>query len=195
MKLLIAIITIGLCFQSCKAQVNPNNDNMETFNIAEFESRNISGQYKQVLSDGTQIIQFGNSAEYVENTIPPNGWFYTHKEFYGNGRLKSKGLLFKKGDFKSGVWTTYDMQGVLLTQSDYDEPYNLTIDSVFLILKNEEIPFSIEDIYNTIGRGYKENRYAWIVTWKQLTGRLETVEIDDVSGKIMERNFIEFEEE
>ena len=84
---------------------------MEKFNISEFEPHQSGGEYNKTMEDGTIINQFGDSMGYFEKTIPLKGWFYVYKEFYGNGNIKLKGQAFKKGDFPSGIWIEYDING------------------------------------------------------------------------------------
>jgi hypothetical protein len=162
---------------------------METFNISEFETNQVNGTYEQVLRDGTKIIRYGDSLEYVELLIPSQGWFYSFKGFYGNGSIKITGERFKKGDYPSGIWRNFDKKGTLESELNYDLNYNLTIDSVLTILKNNKIPFSLEDHYNKITRGLSGNKYTWFVCWKTLPGRIEIIDIDDVSGKILKQYY------
>jgi hypothetical protein len=166
---------------------------MEIFNISEFNSHKISGEYNQVLNDGTLINQFEYSAGYIEKITPPNEWFYSYKEFYPNGQLKRKGELFKKGDFKSGIWYECDNQGKTLNEIDNDEPYKLSVTDVFNIIESRNIHFRVEDNFNKITRNIIDSKATWIVKWKVKNGRMERLYIDDATSKIVKQDYILFE--
>ena len=127
-------LAVILFIHSCLAQNNIiKTSNMKNINIVEFNSHQINGEYIRKMDDGTVVIQVGDSSGYTERQIPESGWFYSYKEFYGSGELKTEGKLFKKGEFQSGIWSQYDESGKLISTTNYDEPYKLTIDSVLEI--------------------------------------------------------------
>jgi hypothetical protein len=189
-----ASILFCLAFNACVAQTSQNNGKMERFDIYEFGKHQVAGSYNRILDDHTQINQFGDSSGYVENRIPAKGWFYLHMEFYGNGNLKAKGNLFKKGDFKAGIWVKYDKDGNKTDETNYDKPYRLSVDSVIEIARKEHIIFSLVDPYNTIHRGIEKGILGWVIEWKAKPDRMEWLEINDASGKIVKRDFMKFEE-
>jgi len=127
--------------------------------------------------------------------IPPGGWFFTYKEFYGNGNLKLKGSAFKKGDFQSGTWIEADEKGQLVKEINYDTAYKATLDDIFEILKQEKIPFTIDNKFNAIKRYIENSKSRWLVEWKMTEGRIERIIIDDASGKIISRDNYRMEED
>ncbi len=189
-----ACLLLCLAFNASSAQTNENYSKMEKFDISQFEKHQVAGSYNRILDDHTQINQFGDSSGYVENRIPAKGWFYKHMEFYGSGNLKVKGDLFKKGDFKSGIWVRYDKDGNKTDETNYDKPYRLSVDSVLEIARKEHIVFSMADLYNTIRRGSENAIPVWFIEWKALPDRIEWLEISDVSGKVVKKDFMKFEE-
>ena len=82
----ISFLFFCILFYACTAQTKQKSLIMETFNVAEFEKNKVADEYSRSLEDGTRIIQFENSEEYVEKSIPSHGWFYTLKIFYKIGR-------------------------------------------------------------------------------------------------------------
>ena len=186
---LISIVAIFF-FHCCTAQTNDKKkETMEKFNVVEFNANQVDGSYTKVLEDGTEVIQSGDASGYIEKIMPIKGWFYIYKEYYGNGQLNTKGNAFKKGDFQAGVWFEYDESGKLISETNYDEPYRLTIDSVFEIIRAHEIPFSMENKYNEITREVIDSVAIWYVNWRLQHNRVETIEIVDASGKTRNRNF------
>lgn len=188
-------IVILFVFYSCVSQSKHNTGNMEKFNIEEFEAHKVAGEYNRIMEDGSQLNQFGNSAGYFEKMIPVKGWFYSYKEFYGNGNLSTKGTLFKKGDYKTGHWIECDSNGVKTNETNFDAPYQLTLNSIFEILSKEGIKFSITDTFNTITRHTINSKSTWFVEWKETQNRIETLEIDDKEGKVIHKSFYKLEED
>jgi hypothetical protein len=184
-------------FYACIVGSVQNNKIMETFNVEEFKKNAIGGVYNKTINDGTQINQFGNtSSGFVENIIPAKGWFYEQRQFYGNGLLKAKGKLFRRGDFKAGIWLTFDDKGNKTEEVNYDSNFKLSLEDVFDIIKKKNIPFSVDNIYNSITRGNASpnSPFIWIVEWKALPDRIERIEINDSTGKITNQDFTPFNE-
>lgn len=178
-------------FYSCEAQKPKpkSNSKMEKFNIQEFNAKKQADEYTRVLEDKTVITQFGNESGYTEKTVPAKGWFYTYKSFYGNGNLKIKGTAFKKGDYKDGVWVECDTAGNIVNETNYNDTYKLSIDTVFDILKKRGILFTLEDPINEIRRQVVDGRPAWFIEWKEKEGRIEQMQVDDVTGKIVNQSY------
>ena len=184
----IIVISLILIFHSSFGQIN-DKKKMEKFNISEFNKNQVAGEYNRIIEDRTEIIQFGDASGYVEKVKPLKGWFYTYKEFYGNGNLKVKGDSFKKGGFRSGIWVEFDDSARMIKQINYDEPFIINLDSLLKILKREKIPFSIEDKYNEITREVIDGKAVWYVDWRIIPNRIETVTIEDQRGIIINRDF------
>ena len=186
---------ILLAFQSCFSQQKNNTSAMEKFNIELFETSKIGAEFNRTLSNGTQIKQFESTSGYYEKIIPANGWFYEYKEFYRNGNLKIKGEAFSKGDFQSGLWVECDSNGIKTKEVNYDSFYSLTLDSVLNLLSINKIPFSKKNQFNTITRKITDSKGVWYVEWKVSLNRVETIEIDDLTGKIKNRDYYELQED
>ncbi len=142
-----------------------------------------------MLDDGTQVSDYGDPSEYYENIIPPAGWFYTYKEFYGNGNIKQSGKLFRKGEFKSGVWSEYDSAGNVVKTIDYDAPYKMKVEAVIDILHKNGVVFALANKFDAIDREIQESRPVWVAEWKSRTKEnwVDRVVIDDASGRIIVR--------
>ena len=184
MKCFIPILIFFI--HSCAAQVINNKSDMEQFDISEFESHKTGGDYTRTLKDGTIIIQFGDSNGYYEKVFPPQGYFYSYKEFYGNGNRKLTGLAFKKGDFQEGTWLSYSLDGRKTGETNYNSLYHLTLDDIFKILEEKRITWSIKDKFFSITRGIVENKGLWIVEWKVLETKIELLKINDSTRDIMQ---------
>ncbi|MEP7279637.1 MAG: hypothetical protein ABI813_13390 [Bacteroidota bacterium] len=168
---------------------------MENFNTVEFERNKIAGEVTKKLDDGTVVTQFGGPTGYYQKEIPPKGWFYVYKEFYGNGLLKTSGSLFKKGDYKTGSWQEFDSSGNKTRETNYDAGYTLQLEDILKILHDRGIKFSLEDRYNSIRRTVVNARPEWFVKWKEQEKRMERMEIDDAGGRIIKQDFYAVEED
>ena len=189
----VCVVIICFYFYSCRGQIKPNTAQMERFDITEFNAHKIAGEFNTTLSDGTWISRFGDKSGYFEKIVPPKTWFYTYKEFYGNGSLKLEGTLFKKGDFQAGIWTEFDDRGNKMKEINYDQQYKLNVDSIFKILREKGIAFSMDDVFNSIKRGMINSKGIWQVEWKIKTDRVERMQIEDSTGKIVKQDFYLFQ--
>jgi hypothetical protein len=160
---------------------------MEKFNIKEYESHKVAGEYKRLLEDGTQVNQADYSDGYVEYTIPAKGWFYDYKEFNKDGNLKSIGTFFKKGDYQTGIGIYYNDNGTIKEEINYDRPYKLKIDSVFEILRKNNITFSLGENKNSIKRRIENSKAIWFIDWQITPFEIGTLDIDDASAKIIKK--------
>lgn len=181
--------------QTCSAQQKQSTSHMEKFNIQEFDANKKGGEYTKLAEDGTIITRFGDSTGYFEKIIPPEGWFYTYREYYGNGNLKTAGEVFKRGDFQAGVWPEYSSDGRKLRETNHDEPYKMTLEEILALLEKEKIPFARENKFNSIRRTVTESGALWIVEWKMTEGRKERVFIDDATGVITKKDFYGVQED
>src|SRR5579859_5259401 len=186
-------VLITVLFYSCHGQ-GKNKTTMEKFDITAFNTHQSGGEYLRTLDDGTVISQFGDSAGYFEKSFPSKGWFYGYKEFYGDGELKLEGELFKKGEFQAGTWKEFDERGRQQKETNYDAQYKMDIDAIFKILRQKNIPFLMTDSFNTVRRGVVDGKGLWIVEWKTLPDRIERMQIDDSTGKIIKQDFYTHQE-
>ena len=191
----IWLLTFVLFSNLCHSQHNQIKSSMEKFNIKEFEIKNVGGVYERTLDDKTVITQFDHINGYVEKKVPIKGWYYSYKEFNIDGDLIKKGGLFKKGDFPSGIWMEFDSTAKKFSEINYDKPYKLNVDAILLIVKKNHIHFSLNEKFSLIKRGLHDSAYIWIVEWKAQQGRVETLTVDDKTGKVIEKNHYLLEEQ
>jgi hypothetical protein len=140
-------------------------------------------------------LQFGDASGYFEKQMPVKGWFYDYKEFYGNGSLKTKGSLFKKGDYKAGVWEEFDSSGNKIKETNYDAAYKSGLTDILKLLHDKGIKFTLDDRYNSIRRTIVDTRPEWFVKWKEKPKRMERMEIDDATGRVIKQDFYAYEED
>ena len=190
----ILLLSLLFFIKICLAQTELNNysKNMEKFNIQLFKSLAKDDEYTNVLMDGSIIEQMEISDGFVEKTVFPKEWFYLYKEFYLNGEIRIQGKSFICGDYKAGVWLVYNENGKVINQTDYDSEYKLSLDSVLKILEENKVVFSKENKSNKITRNIADNKATWFVQYKLTLDRVEVLNIDDVTGKIIKRSFIKF---
>lgn len=141
-----------------------------------------SVKYKDVA--GAEVEIFGSEVSgYVKNIIPPDPeLFYTHKEYFPNGYLKTEGLLFKKGEFMKGNWKTYDENGKLVGEVDHDKKYKYSYESMLSYTRQKGIDI-FKNRYFELVRGNIDEEY-WYLTWEKAVGEGIIVEkIDGQTGK------------
>lgn len=204
----ISIITILLVLFSCNAQEkkrsNKREDKLkfqkttqmktELFNVKEYSKRKNEGKTTFTLGNGTIIRQFdvGEKEEliYVEYETPLKPkYFFVYKEYYFNGVLKEKGLRFKQGKFQKGIWKKYDETGKLTKEIDYDKPFKFTFEQLVELLEKEKDTIDLYDKNTSITRGVIEEGAIWQIKWKKTFDRRETLKVDGITGKILERSF------
>lgn len=194
------IILISIVLTACNAQgkqkATKNNNNemtSEKFDIKFFNEKKNNNEYSYFLDDSTKIQQMqagkGEDLIYVQYIIPENPkYFYEYSEYYNNGMLKIKGKRFKRGAFKKGVWKSYDKQGRLIQNIDYDKPYKFTFEQLLDLIKKEIDTINLFDENTSIARGSDENGTDWVVTYKRDFGRREQIKINGITGEVIERS-------
>ena len=110
MKLVYYLLIIIL-LNGCKANYITEFDmpeGFESFDIENFYERKKNEQTYYL--ENENLIKLDEEGSGYSSFIYPNHKFYRlYKEFYDNGGIKEKGLLF--GDVEIGLWEYYDKSG------------------------------------------------------------------------------------
>lgn len=167
---------------------------MERFNIDYFERHAVDDELTDTAEDGTVTTRMKYVYGYTERVVPPKGYFNTYKEFWPNGNLRTKGLVFKKGDFKAGKWPEYAENGSLTKETNHDAPYKLDVAQVMDIIRQRKIPFNMADNYSTITRNVLKGVATWVVEWKEKPDRMEQLFIEDATARIIKQDFYQFQD-
>ena len=156
------------------------DDNIEKFNIKQFEENKIDKQYSFNLPDGSQVKQSENSKEYyVERIKKGNTPFESYKEFYfDSGILMTKGELFY--NFPIGIWYKYDKNGKILEKVNHDTSYKFTIYDLDKKLKEMEI--DIMDIESKIFVSRNDKPYPYYQVFYPIIGSNNEVIVLVVNG-------------
>lgn len=171
MKTTVFALAILLFLQNCKAQ-NIQQDTImhkqldlealkkkaDLFESAVSINGKVVGSpglsYEEAKLDGTHVKIFGNAitgyAEY--ETPPPPALFYTYRKYYPSGKLHYEGKSFIQGGYHAGIWRTYDEQGKLTEEKDYEKPFTFTIEQVLAYMKAHNIPLDDErtEVYRDV---------------------------------------------
>ena len=131
---------------------------------------------------------------YVEYEIPPEPeYFLTYREYFYSGVLKTKGLKFKGGNFQKGTWRKYNIEGELVEEINYDLPYKFTFEDLSKLIK-EKGTIDLYEKNTKISRGMLNGRLLWQIKYKKVPMRRETIQIDGITGEIVERSFYPHED-
>jgi hypothetical protein len=140
------------------------------------------------IQNGSVVKTFsGNDVNgYVVKETHPNKPFIGYKEFYKNGFLKLKGETFKYGNFRSGVWYTFDDKGQLLNETNYELAYKFTINDVLRLLEENKI--KLDDKDTKILRTESTDKPVWTVQWRINPQQKEMMKLNGSDGILIERN-------
>ena len=148
-------------------------------------------EYKE--KDGTMVVIEGDKKNgFTESRISKNSYSEMYKEYYPNGVLKEKGILF--GEVAIGIWHYFDEQGSLVNTIDEDKKFgNFGYMDVlnFLIEKD----YVEKNTYKGIFESYKDNSativffeedLTWLIRVKTPGYIINDYTIDGNTGEIKE---------
>lgn len=191
---ILVLLLLVFSHAECSPRQKQKPQKMERFNIEYFESHAVDDELTETADDGTVVTRMKYAYGYVERVVPPTGYFNTYKEFHPNGNLRTKGLVFKKGEFKAGKWPEYDEDGKLTGETNHDARYKLQVQQVIDIARQRKIPFSMTDDYSKIIRNVIKGTPTWVVQWKEQPDRMERLFIDDATARVLKQDFIQFQD-
>lgn len=91
-------------------------------------------------SNGNQYYYKKESYGHSITIKPKNSFFSIQKEFFENGSIKSKGILFLSSiSFKVGIWYFFDPTGKVIEKLDTDAVYTFSLDKVFEFIDQNKI--------------------------------------------------------
>ncbi len=190
--LILLLVMLAHC--ECRSKQKHNPKTMERFNIELFNSHAVDNEYTDTAKDGTITMRLQYSYGYTERIIPPKGYFDTYKEFDPDGKLRTIGQLFKKGEFKAGKWQEFGDDGSLKSDTNYDAPYRLQVAQVLDLARQQKAAFSMTDEYARVLRNTKNGKATWVIEWKEQPGRIERIFLDDATARITKRDFYSFQD-
>lgn len=164
----------------------------EKIDVSKFGNESLS-----IIQDDISIQYIPYSSGYQIISTPLNSYFQTIKNFHANKNIKEKGILFNSGNCLLGVWYIYDEQGKLIKEENYDLEYPFSIEKLLNFLIDQKIPLAkgvVTDGYNTkIIKTNEANRPCWIVKWLITPDKIEILTIDGETGKVIDREYMEYE--
>ena len=150
-------------------------------------SHTIEYEHSETLSNNVVRSFSGNDISgYLIKEAPVEKLFSTYKEYTKNGVLKTKGEIFKQGNFKNSIWYFFDDSGKSLNEINYDAGYKFTIDNVLRLLEEKHIKLNDKD--TKIMRTENADKPVWTVQWRENPEEKEMMKLDGVDGKVLERN-------
>ena len=195
-------ITLLLSMLHCEAQ-NYNNssntsDTMKLFDIKKYEqlkneTNNTSVQY--TLDNGTLVKLSGNpqkGGHYTEIISSPDSPYSIYSEYNNeNFRYTYGGKTFY--NILVGIWKTFDKDGKLVKEINYDEGYKINIPELVALIK-KDYHFDLMELKSTnyVNSSYN-NRYYIVVFNSDKIHRTEVM-IDRTNGEIVRSETLKFSE-
>lgn len=114
--------------------------NEELFDIVYFEEHFKEGQCR-FEHEGTTVTMLESDDAYIVQTDPPfPEMVCDFKMYYADTlTLLLTGQLLKNGSTKIGVWKTYDREGILVEEKDYEDGWKIHWEQLAEILRKQEI--------------------------------------------------------
>lgn len=196
-KITIGFFALLILVQSCsgqerktpikKLETPSKNKAMDKFDTERFKENQREGEWKFKNNRGEAVRQYKIDDGFQEETTLPDGYFILSKSYYENGNLAEMGQRFHGNGFLKGIWTTYDKNGKIESETDYDRPFKFGWEDVLVSLKKNKIdPL---DNFTMITRRNDVVGPVWYISWdtKELTpdGKkvLKNVSINGLTGK------------
>jgi len=125
-SILLTILTFSTVYADKNTTLKSSKeDKIERMDIERFyKNRDSSHRYEFTLSDGTKVVQTGEKEEdfHETRTNPKNPLFQENRAYYATGELWGKWIEYKNR-FNYGTSYTYDKQGNIIKQTNYEEGY------------------------------------------------------------------------
>lgn len=130
------LLPIFLCyFPLVYSETNLSDTMNNKFDIVEFnQHKGSDGNWHFTTSDGYEVRKFKASKYYLVHKKLPDSPYLKVEAYNSDGVLLQKGTQFY--DINIDL-EDYDSQGNMLKKTTYDTPYNLTIEKLRTIIKNE----------------------------------------------------------
>ncbi len=131
MKKILSLILLT-SIMSCSAQKKTTTitlKKMEKLNNQNFDNIQVNGEANFTLPNGDIVRQFEDKGSYIESISKKETPFETVNVFdKGTGALKATGENFY--GFSIGILKEYDQNGVLIKETNFDEPFKFTIEAL-----------------------------------------------------------------
>jgi hypothetical protein len=163
------------------------------------------GMYEKSLSSGTclRLTDWDNGRYKLELT-PANSYFSLIRFCHPNGVVSAKGYQFINDGFDKGTWYYYDETGVLVEEVGEEHLFGFTFDDVLDFCRKEGIVVQKGYVHPRSNDAYKYThiiRYVfgettlrgeWIIEFfNDKINRRESITLDGMTGKVLERETIE----
>ncbi|HMC83923.1 MAG TPA: hypothetical protein VKI61_00290 [Chitinophagaceae bacterium] len=149
-----------------------------------------------VLDNGSVKEVAKQSYGYVVRLSPKNSYFIIIKQYYKNGGIKEKGVLFNSGFFKAGNWYRYNEKGELVNEENNDKGFEFDFNKVYEYLRTQHIDLTIGHIelysgfHTTIEKDIEGKHATWVIRWLKEPQVVEEIILDGTNGKLLTRRNI-----
>ncbi|WP_146106073.1 hypothetical protein [Apibacter adventoris] len=200
-KLLVFFSISGVLF-SCQGQERknrlleatakqpiPNDTITERFNIDEFNKHQKNGSWLFTKNNQEYFVRKVKDEYWIEISRKDNP-FILKCNYYLNGNIKIRGLIFHGNAFTKGIVVDYDERGNIIKQTDYDAPYkDFPWEKVKLWLENRKV--NLLDPFTRVWRENENNHPIWYLSWdtkefdKYGNQIIQEIELDGRTGKLL----------
>lgn len=203
---IISLIVFCLLLMSCNTKektespnliINPskkvdieklNVKTTEVFDLKIFKDKQKDNLYEYDTND--TVIRLSENEQYYKKELIVDNSFTQTFEY----DKTTKSLIRKSSAFLGmpiGVWSTYDENGTLIQQENYDEGFDFTVTDLIALLKKElQIDLINDEHYGfAISRHFDKNfyfidSYYYLIKMSD-AGGTRTITIDGGTGKIL----------
>jgi hypothetical protein len=165
----------------------------EKFDTYKFDSSlKVNIETKQ---DGTYIERERQSYGYITRIYNPQSYFIIIKQFYDNGFIKEKGVVFNSGYFTIGPWYSFNKQGILEKTVNNDNGYTYSFQDLFKYLNSQKIGLSIGriELYSGIHTTIEKESIipgspVWKIRWQKEPQLIEEIIMDGKNGNVISKH-------
>lgn len=171
------------CYKEAFEELNDENMD-ELFDIRYYESHFEKGRCI-IQEEGGIVSLAENDKHYMKFIIPDDPDAVCTQLLFDHATLKmcSYGQFLKKGNEKIGVWRSFDENGEVTYEKDYETDYPLSWDKAYEILQNMGIHFN--DI-KLIGRQINPDATPiWYFFVSKEIGTMGEIQLDANTGKVL----------
>ncbi|MGV0925393.1 hypothetical protein [Empedobacter tilapiae] len=186
--------------------MEPTVDNkFETYHTPIFgEITEENNLVKRGYLDSNNYIEIYFNKETFKITLETtkSSFFSIYREYYTNDNIKLKGLRFNNNNdrfsFRKGIWYDFNVEGKLIKETNYDEPYKFTFEDILKFCEKENIRVDKGPIlqstgfHSTIRRDVENGQPWWEIKRLKTSDTIEIIKLNGTTGEVLSRTEQEY---
>ncbi len=149
-------------------------ESLTKIKLAQFDEKEkiiSENKVNRILPDGTYEEYYSMDGRYFTRIQPKGSDFTIVKNFYKNGNIEAKFLVFNQGKFPAGISYFFNEKGDLIQEQNNESLFTFTINDLLSYLQENKI-FLNKSIYDqfpiegqvSIGRSFSLQSPLWYVS-------------------------------